>query len=50
MKIQNKNSKVTDDEHMPKNVNESMFSFTFYAIFCEFLYRAIKATNFLYAF
>ena len=45
MKIHTKITKLQMHENVHKNVNENMFSFTFYAHFHEFLRRAIKATN-----
>ena len=47
MKIGTKILKLQMHENLDKNVNKNMFSFTFYAIFHEFLRWAIKATNML---
>ena len=48
MKIRKNTAKLQMHENSYKNVNENMFSFTFYANFHEFLSSAIKATNALH--
>ena len=50
MKIRTKIAKLQMHENLHKNVNENMFSFTFYAHFHEFLRRTIKSTTALHCY
>ena len=47
MKIRSEIAKLQIHENLHKNVNENMFSFTFYANFHEFNEGSIKAKNLL---